>query len=96
MLDTKTRSVLTKTIRAHIPDAGYKSFVFGSRATHAHRPYSDIDLGIIGPAPLPAKQYIELKDALEQSDLPYKVDVVDFSDVPESFKNVALRHTIPL
>lgn len=96
MLDTKTRRVLKKLIRAHIPDTRYKPFIFGSRVAGAHRPYSDIDLGIVGPAPLPAKQYIALKDAFEESDLPYKVDVVDFWDVSESFKNVALRHTIPL
>ena len=96
MLDTKTIDFLKKTLRLYISDGRYKTFIFGSRATQTNRKYSDIDLGISGPVPLSSKQYIQIKDALEESDLPYKVDVVDFSEVSEEFKKVALRSTIRL
>lgn len=94
MLDPKTINFLQKTIRLYVPDEKYRAFIFGSRATNTNRRYSDIDLGIAGPVPLPSKQYIQIKDAFEQSDLPYKVDVVDFSQVSDVFKKMALRHTI--
>ena len=68
----------------------YQVFIFGSRATGKAPKYSDYDIGIWGKKPLPPKIKILIEEALEESDLPYTVDVVDFSLVPSNFKKVAL------
>ncbi|MBA4386258.1 MAG: nucleotidyltransferase domain-containing protein [Anaerolinea sp.] len=96
MLDQKTINFLKKIIRIHIPDKSYKTFIFGSRATNTNRKYSDIDLGIMGPSPLPSKAYISIDQDFQESDLPYKVDLVDFSNVTEKFKQVSLSSIINL
>jgi predicted nucleotidyltransferase len=96
MLDVQVRDVLKKTVRTHLPNEAYRVFIFGSRATKASRKFSDIDLGIEGPVPLTSKQYIQLANALDETDIPYKIDLVDFSEVSEKFKIIALQNTINL
>jgi predicted nucleotidyltransferase len=50
-------------------------FLFGSRARETHRPFSDVDLLIEG-IPLPKNALHLIAEALEESSLPYKVDLV--------------------
>jgi predicted nucleotidyltransferase len=57
--------------------------LFGSRATGAYRPYSDIDLVLYGP--IPAKTVDHLWTLFSESSLPYKVDLqaYDLIENPE-------------
>lgn len=96
MLDQKTTNIIKQIIRRYLPDPSYKSFIFGSRATDTNRQFSDIDLGILGPKPLSPKEYILIKDDLNESDIVYKVDLVDFSSVSNKFKQIALNNIINL
>ena len=68
----------------------YKIFVFGSRASGKAKKYSDYDIGIIGKKSVPWHILAEIEEALEESDLPYRVDIVDFSSVSNDFRKVAL------
>ena len=68
----------------------HKVFIFGSRARGKARKFSDYDIGVIGRKPLDLKKIALIKGELEESDLPYRVDVVDFSTVSKNFKNIAL------
>ncbi len=71
-------------------------FIFGSHATGTARKWSDIDVGLSSPFPLKLNLLAHIDEELEDSDIPYKVDVVDFNRVSEEFKNIALQKTIPL
>lgn len=62
-------------------------FLFGSRATGGAGRYSDIDIGILASAPLPAGLLAELREALEESRIIYAVDVVDLGEVPDAFRS---------
>lgn len=73
-----------------------RMFLFGSRTTTAHHRYSDIDIGIENTDHLPADLLFRITDALEASDLPVRVDVVDFSHVSETFKRIAKQSMIAL
>ncbi len=68
----------------------YQVFIFGSRVTGKAQKYSDYDVGIRGKKSLPSKIKVLIEEALEESDLPYKVDIIDFSLVSPNFKKVAL------
>ena len=68
----------------------WQVFIFGSRATEKAQKYSDYDLGIWGKKALPSKIKVLIEEDLEESDLPCKVDIVDFSLVSSDFKKVAL------
>ena len=52
-------------------------YLFGSSVTGRPRRWSDIDIAIDPVSPLPAALLAELRERLEESDVPYDVDIVD-------------------
>ena len=64
-----------------------RSAAFGSRVTGGARQYSDLDLAVIGDEPLGLIPLGLLREAVEESDLPIRVDVIDWHDTSDSFKN---------
>jgi predicted nucleotidyltransferase len=95
MIDGALQAQLKKILFQHIDPKNYTVFVFGSRATGASETFSDIDIGIEGQ-PLSAKTKREIEEALEESDIPFRVDIVDFSTVNDRFRNVAKQKIIAL
>jgi len=71
-----------------------KVCVFGSRATGKHRPFSDLDLCILGETPVSDATMDSLREAFQESDLPYKVDIVDVHSMTPEFKKSALATAI--
>lgn len=94
MLNTSTTNTLKQIVRKYLPDESYRAFIFGSRVVGNNRKFSDIDLGIHGPKSLSPKEYITIKNEFEDSDIPYRVDLVDFTNVSAKFKQVSLRNII--
>ena len=83
-------------VTGNLPKGMYRMFLFGSRSTAVHHRYSDIDIGIEGKTPVPTSIMARITDALEESDLPVRVDVVDFSRVTPEFAKVANQTRIAL
>ena len=73
-------------LRRHIP--GREVWAFGSRVSGGIKPFSDLDLAIIGNDPLPTAVLADLKDAFSDSDLPFKVDIVDWAETQENFRKI--------
>lgn len=70
-------------------------YLFGSRARGDAARASDIDIAILPEAPLEPGTLERLRDALEESTIPYEVEVVDLSSVDESFRRKVLAEAIP-
>jgi hypothetical protein len=51
-------------------------------------------IGVMGTKPLDPRTIFEMEHELEESLVPYKVDIVDFFYVDEAFKNMALKKII--
>lgn len=81
--------IVTAILRAHVPERAV--WAFGSRTTGRAKPYSDLDLAIIGDAPLGLPRLAALAEAFTESDLPWKVDVVDWATTSEAFREVIAR-----
>ena len=79
-------------LRTHVPQ--YDVWAFGSRATGTAKPYSDLDLAIITDHPLSLAVSAALADDFSESDLPYKVDIVDWAATGESFQRIIERHKV--
>ena len=75
-----------------VPD--HQVWAFGSRATHKAKPYSDLDLAVIGQTPLPLATSAALSDAFAASDLAWKVDVVDWATTSETFRHIIERDKV--
>lgn len=71
-------------------------WAFGSRVTGTHKDYSDLDLTIIADAPLDITTIANVSDAFSQSDLPYKVDLVEWATTSKSFRNIIQQNKIIL
>ena len=74
----------------------YNSIVFGSRATGKAAKFSDFDVGLQAEKKISPVTLMEIEEKLEQSDIPYKVELVDFSEVSGKFKEVALQKIVNL
>lgn len=71
-------------------------WAFGSRATFNAKPFSDLDLAVMGEWPLTLSQMAELAEAFSNSDLPFKVDVVDWATCSEPFRQIINDHHVVL
>jgi type I restriction enzyme S subunit len=68
--------------------------MFGSRARGTPKPYSDLDLVIMGDTPLPLSTLGQLQDTFASSDLPWRVDVVDWASTSPEFQNHIADHSV--
>lgn len=77
---------------------GARVWLFGSRARGDHRKFSDIDLLFELPNgdALRPSLLSEIRESLEESTLPYKVDLVPLSELAEAYKAGVLKDRIEL
>ncbi len=61
-------------------------WAFGSRLKGTAKPHSDLDLVVRGDAPLDIATPARLAEAFAESDLPWRVDVVDWTTCSEAFR----------
>lgn len=89
----KTELILLKNIlEKYVPN--YTVWLFGSRATPHIKPHSDIDVVIMTQTPLDIHTFSELSLALSDSDLPYKVDLIDWSVIDDDFKKIIQKQYV--
>ncbi len=78
-------TVLTILAR-HAPDREVRAF--GSRVTGTAKKFSDLDLAVMGETPLPAAALSDMAEEFRESDLPFKVDVVEWATTKEHFRRI--------
>ncbi|MCQ9328571.1 nucleotidyltransferase family protein [Pelistega suis] len=78
--------IVKSILQQHIPYATV--WAFGSRVNGHHKPYSDLDLAVMTDKPLSLEVHANLKDAFSESDLPWKVDIVDWALTSEQFRKI--------
>lgn len=92
--DTAYMALAKKLVLSKLDLTKYAVFLFGSRTETRHSQFADIDIGILGSEPLPLTLRAQLIELLNESDIPFKVDVVDFYNVDANFKKIALEKRI--
>lgn len=70
-------------------------YLFGSWARGDPRRISDIDIAVLPRGPAPAAILSRLREAFEESSIPYPVDVVDLREASPSLRDRVLREGIP-
>lgn len=81
-------------LRKHLPDR--KVAAFGSRVTGSAKPFSDLDLVVMGEQPIPTAALANLREELDESDLPFKVDLVEWASTASSFRKIIEQHAVPI
>ena len=72
----------------------YYFFVFGSRVKGTEKRFSDLDLCY--KENIPSVVLFKLEEDFEESDLPFKVDVVNWNYCSNDFKKLIEKDMIPL
>ena len=68
--------------------------IFGSRINGSSKRFSDLDIcfkGAIAP-----EVFELLKEAFENSELPFKVDLVEYSKIPKTFQQIIDQQCIDI
>lgn len=95
-IDPKLQNDIKNIVFRYLDSSDTKVFVFGSRVNGTNRKFSDIDLGLESNNSIPYTLVLDIEDEFENSNIPYSVDVVDFSKVSEKFKAVAKQNVMYL
>jgi len=91
-ITTGQRKALLELLKRYLP--GTAVWAYGSRVKWTSRPESDLDM-VVFASPDQKRQVSNLKEALEESDLPFRVDLFVWDEVPESFRrNIEAEHVV--
>lgn len=93
-LSAPHRAIVLAILQRHVPDR--EVWAFGSRTTRTAKRHSDLDLAVISDEPLSLETAARLADAFSESDLPWRVDVVDWATTGEAFRRIIERDRIVL
>ncbi|MDE0365403.1 MAG: restriction endonuclease subunit S [Gammaproteobacteria bacterium] len=84
-LQSKHRQVLETLLRKHLP--GVEVWAYGSRVSGKSHDGSDLDLVLRGPglSEIPPLQLGDFEEAVQESSIPFLVEVRDWARLPERF-----------
>lgn len=82
-------AIVRGILATHVPNMEVR--VFGSRATGPAKPHSDLDLALVGDGKVDFGTMARLKDAFSESDLPVRVDVLDWNDIDDEFQKIIMK-----
>ena len=84
---------LTEQIELYIPRA--TAWAFGSRVKWSHRPMSDLDLAVHCDKETAKRILPKLNEVFVESDLPFKVQLLDFNRLPENMQeNIKKKYVV--
>ncbi len=89
-LTEKERQIINNILKEY----PYHFYAFGSRVTGKNTAYSDLD--ICYKQAIPISTIGKLICAFEESDLPFKVDIVDWNTCSEDFQQLIAKDLKPL
>lgn len=77
----KTVEDLRDFIKEFFKGKPVKVYLFGSRARGSNSPYSDVDIAVDSEVDI-RRDLLILRELLEESSLPYKVDLINLRGAP--------------
>ncbi|WP_447974752.1 nucleotidyltransferase family protein [Nitrospira sp. Kam-Ns4a] len=87
-------ALIQRLLAARLP--GRAVVAFGSRVRGCAKPRADLDLAVMGEERIPDLIQAELLADFEESDLPFRVDLVAWRDAPPSLRAVIEREGLEI
>jgi predicted nucleotidyltransferase len=78
--------IVVGIIKKYAP--GIEARVFGSRHRGGEKKHSDLDIVIVGKEKIDERVLDDIRDDFAESDLPFRVDVLDWNAVSAEFQKV--------
>lgn len=86
MITPREMTQIQKILRKFLDSKTVRIYVFGSRVGDRSRKDSDLDLLLHGPSAISYSILAQIKEAFEESDIPYKIDVLDYFTISDRFR----------
>ena len=95
-LAPRHQKMLVELLRRHVPEA--EVWAYGSRVNGRSHDASDLDIVLRAPEHdrIPLRRLSALMDALSDSNIPFLVDVRDWSRLPDAFRREIERAYVVL
>ena len=93
-LSEDERNLVKEILARWVP--GIAVNAFGSRTRSGTKKWGDLDLAIMTDTHIPSAVMMSLKLVFSESDLPWRVDVIDWTRASESFKERIASDLTPL
>ena len=91
-ITAQQRKTVLALLARHLPNT--TAWVYGSRVKWTSRPESDLDL-VVFAKPEQERRVSDLREAFEESNLPFRVDLFVWDTVPEQFrKTIEAEHVV--
>ena len=91
-ITTDQRKTILALLKRHLPNT--TAWIYGSRVKWTSRPQSDLDL-VVFTKPDQERRVSELREAFEESNLPFRVDLFVWDTVPKQFrKQIEADHVV--
>ncbi len=86
------RKIISSLLETYLPNT--VTWVYGSRVKGTARPSSDLDMVVFASAEQTTNVFL-LREALDESDLPFRVDLFVWDEIPAQFrKNIEAEHKV--
>jgi predicted nucleotidyltransferase len=86
--------IVRAILQRHVPER--EVWAFGSRAKATTKRFADLDLAILGGQPLSLQTLADMAEDFSESDLSWKVDLVDWATTSAEFKKIIAANHIAL
>lgn len=93
-LDEAQLGVIKKILKNEAPELTV--WAFGSRVKGTAKPFSDLDLALIGNEKLDWQRIESLKDNFSASTLPFSVDIVDWHTITKDFQALITENHVEI
>ena len=91
-ITTEQRETILALLEEHLPDTA--AWIYGSRVKWTSRPQSDLDL-VVFATPEQNSRVGALREAFEEGNLPFRVDLFVWDAIPETFKEqIGAEHVV--
>lgn len=94
LLNPRDRSAIERIVSPLLLRRKAPLKLFGSRARGDARRASDIDLALIAKQPIAADEMAVLREALEESRIPFRIDLIDYAGAPAALRTAIDREGI--
>lgn len=84
--------IVREVLARHVPEREVRAF--GSRVSGPTKKFSDLDLAVMGESPVLSSVLADMEEDFRESDLPFKVDMVDWATTNENFRRIIEREHV--
>jgi predicted nucleotidyltransferase len=97
-LDERSYNLLIELVIKPLKEKGAEVYVFGSRATAQHHPFSDLDLLYVlkSNSQISRSEISKIKEDIEESKFPFMVEIVNWDDLAESYRSRVLIERVKI